>query len=93
MTTLFQPWLYNPFSPFGAVVDTWALNPLLSEHPYKLLKHKRVHDLPWIASYTSAEGLYPASGRNRYSDDTFSYKKYYDRCRFPPYSPFGLLRS
>ncbi|KAJ8917107.1 hypothetical protein NQ315_012597, partial [Exocentrus adspersus] len=57
----FQPWLYNPFSPFGVVVDAWAAEPVLPRHPYKLLKDKKVVDVPWITSYTSAEGLYPAS--------------------------------
>ncbi|CAH1134589.1 unnamed protein product [Ceutorhynchus assimilis] len=58
----FQPFLYNPFSPLGVVVDgQWAKNPLLSDHPYNLLKQGKVLDLPWIISYTSAEGLYPAA--------------------------------
>ncbi|KAJ8933687.1 hypothetical protein NQ318_008405 [Aromia moschata] len=57
----FQPWLYNPFSPFGVVLDyNWATSPLLPDHPYKLLKNQKVADLPWMASYTSGEGLYPA---------------------------------
>ncbi|KAJ8961979.1 hypothetical protein NQ314_005760 [Rhamnusium bicolor] len=59
---MFKPWLYNPFSPFGVVVDVWATDPLLPEHPYKLLKNKKVQDLPWLSSYTSGEGLYPGSG-------------------------------
>lgn len=65
MMSDFQPWLYNPFSPFGVVVDTWAVDPVLPKHPYKLLKDKEVVDVPWMASYTSAEGLYPASGTKK----------------------------
>lgn len=58
----FQPFLYNPFSPLGVVVDgQWSKNPLLSDHPYNLLKQGKVLDVPWIISYTSAEGLYPAA--------------------------------
>lgn len=57
----FQPWLYNPFSPFAVVVDKWATNPVLPEHPYLLIKNKKMVDLPWIASYTGSEGLYPGS--------------------------------
>lgn len=58
---VFQPWLYNPFSPFGVVVDTWAKNPLLPEHPYQLLKKKLVYNVPWLISHVSSEGLYPAA--------------------------------
>nr|WCC58154.1 carboxylesterase [Pharsalia antennata] len=57
----FQPWLYNPFSPFAVVVDEWAKDPLLPEHPYKLLKKKLVRNVPWIASHVNSEGLYPAA--------------------------------
>ncbi|XP_030764864.1 venom carboxylesterase-6-like isoform X2 [Sitophilus oryzae] len=64
----YQPFLYNPFSPFGAVVDgKWSKNPVLLDHPYKLLKQGKVQDLPWIISYTSHEGLYPAA--DFYADD------------------------
>ncbi|XP_068913115.1 venom carboxylesterase-6-like [Tenebrio molitor] len=58
---LFQPWLYTPFTPFGVVVDSWSDNPVLPEHPYMLLKKKKVADLPWIVSYTASEGLFPTS--------------------------------
>lgn len=57
---LFLPWLNNPFSPFGVVVDSWSKVPLLVEHPYKLLKtQKIVNKVPWLVSFTSSEGLYP----------------------------------
>lgn len=63
MSYLFQPFLYNPFSPLGVVVDgQWAENPVLPDHPYNLLTQGKIQDLPWIISYTSAEGLYPAAG-------------------------------
>ncbi|KAJ8963016.1 hypothetical protein NQ317_005499 [Molorchus minor] len=58
----FQPWLYNPFSPFGVVVDTWSRDPLLPMHPYELLKKKMVYDIPWLVSHVGSEGLYPAAG-------------------------------
>ncbi|XP_044261768.1 venom carboxylesterase-6-like isoform X2 [Tribolium madens] len=57
----YQPWLYNPFSPFGVVVDSWSQDPVLPDHPYNLIKSKKMIDSPWITSYTSSEGLYPAS--------------------------------
>jgi hypothetical protein len=42
-------------------VDSWSDNPVLPEHPYMLLKKKKVADLPWIVSYTASEGLFPTS--------------------------------
>lgn len=59
---IFQPYMYNPYSPFAPVVDTWAKEPLLPQHPYILLRDKHVHDIPWMITYVSAEGLYPGSG-------------------------------
>ncbi|XP_060525766.1 carboxylic ester hydrolase-like [Cylas formicarius] len=58
---LLQPWMYNPFSPFGVVVDAWAEDPVLPHHPYDLLVRGLVQNHPWIVSYTSSEGLFPAS--------------------------------
>lgn len=42
-------------------MDKWSPNPVLPEHPYLLLKSKKVQDLPWLASNVQAEGLYPAA--------------------------------
>ncbi|KAK5638641.1 hypothetical protein RI129_012936 [Pyrocoelia pectoralis] len=58
---MFRPWLYNPFSPFGVVIEKGGSNPFLNEHPYALLSQGKVQDIPWITSVTSDEGLYPAS--------------------------------
>lgn len=58
----FRPWLMNPFSPFGIVVEKESTNPFLAEHPYIVLQKGNAHDLPWITSVTSDEGLYPAGG-------------------------------
>lgn len=60
----FQPWLYNPYSPFGPVVEKKGKNRFLEDYPYNLLKNGKVQDLPWITSVTSEEGLYPASGND-----------------------------
>lgn len=60
---LFRPWLYNPFSPFGIVVEKTGNNRFLTDHPYKLLKEGKVQDVPWLTSVTSDEGLYPAAGK------------------------------
>lgn len=57
----FLHWLYNPFSPFGIVVDKWSYNPIIPRHPYLLLKEGKVKDLPIIFTQNENEGLYPAS--------------------------------
>ncbi|KAK4881072.1 hypothetical protein RN001_004391 [Aquatica leii] len=58
---LFMPWLYNPFTPFGVVIDKWSSEPFLSEHPYLLLSKGKVLDVPWLFSHVESEGLYPGS--------------------------------
>uniref|UniRef100_A0A1B0GPC5 Carboxylic ester hydrolase n=1 Tax=Phlebotomus papatasi TaxID=29031 RepID=A0A1B0GPC5_PHLPP len=59
--TLFLKWLYNPFSPFGVVVEKKGSNPFLSGHPEDLLRTGKVSKLPWIVSLTDSEGLYPVA--------------------------------
>lgn len=60
---MFRPWLFNPFSPFGLVVEKSGKNPFLPDFPYALLERGEVQDLPWITSVTAHEGLYPAAGK------------------------------
>lgn len=59
----FQPWLFNPYSPFGPVVEEKGKHRFLEDYPYNLLTKGKVQDLPWITSVTSEEGLYPAAGK------------------------------
>ncbi|XP_055686848.1 venom carboxylesterase-6-like [Lutzomyia longipalpis] len=56
---LFLPWLYNPFTPFGVVVEKKSPQPFLSDYPEAILRAGKVTDVPWIASLTDAEGNYP----------------------------------
>lgn len=59
---LFLPFLYNPFSPFGVVVEPADVaHAFLTDFPSRLLQNHKIHKLPWIASATQAEGLYPCS--------------------------------
>lgn len=60
---MFRPWLFNPFSPFGIVVEKSGSNPFLTDYPYNLLNQGKIHDLPWLTSVTDDEGLYPAAGK------------------------------
>lgn len=66
----FFVFLYNPFSPFGVVVEPQGTaNPFLAMHPYVILKNKQVLDLPWIATHVQSEGLYP--GAEFYGDEKY----------------------
>ena len=57
----FQPFLYNPFTPFGVVVEKPCDTAFLTDTPKNLLVNKKIKHLPWIASVTQDEGLYPAA--------------------------------
>lgn len=57
----FQPFLYNPITPFGPVVEPAGAEAFLSEHPLVLLREGRVKNLPWFSSNVQDEGLYPAA--------------------------------
>lgn len=67
--SLFQPFLFNPFSPFGAVMETPSDHAFITEHPVNILKDGNIQNIPWIASFTEAEGLYP--GAEFVYNDTF----------------------
>lgn len=57
----YQPFLYNPFSPFGVVVEPNIESAFLIDHPLKILKEGSFKKLPWLLSQTQDEGLYPAA--------------------------------
>ncbi|XP_050074308.1 venom carboxylesterase-6-like [Anopheles maculipalpis] len=60
----FLDFLYNPFSPFGVVVEKEGpLNPhpFLTETPRSLMKSGKITKVPLIMSVTQAEGLYPGA--------------------------------
>lgn len=57
---LFQPYLYNPFSPFAVTVEPKHEGAFLTQKPIDILRLRQFQELPWIASATEAEGLYPA---------------------------------
>ncbi|XP_023310995.1 venom carboxylesterase-6-like isoform X3 [Anoplophora glabripennis] len=47
----------TPIAPFAPVVEKGSKNAFLDAKPYQLLKEGKVHDVPWITSYTTGEGL------------------------------------
>lgn len=57
----FQPYMYNPFSPFGVTVEPKSDIAFLTEEPMKLLLKGKFKKLPWLLSQTQDEGLYPAA--------------------------------
>ncbi|XP_052896237.1 venom carboxylesterase-6-like [Anopheles moucheti] len=68
----FLDFLYNPFSPFGVVVENEGpLNPhpFLTDSPRSLMKRGNIAKVPLILSVTQAEGLYP--GAEFISDQTY----------------------
>lgn len=53
----FQPFLFNPFSPLGVVVEKEIdSNSFLTDSPSSLLKNGDFHKLPWLVSTTQDEG-------------------------------------
>ncbi|XP_050428947.1 venom carboxylesterase-6-like [Adelges cooleyi] len=59
---LFMPFMYNPYSPFGPVVEPPDSEiPFLSELPYRILAKGEAADVPWLSSVATHEGLYPGS--------------------------------
>lgn len=81
----FQPYLYNPFTPFGPVVEPPSAGAFLSEHPLVLLTEGRVRDLPWFSSTVQDEGLYPSA--EFYSDNHLPAINE----NWPEYAPFILV--
>lgn len=56
----FQPFQYNPFSPFGAVVEPKSDTAFLSDSPISIIERGETLNTPWLVSGTEAEGIYPA---------------------------------
>ncbi|XP_063223204.1 venom carboxylesterase-6-like isoform X2 [Bacillus rossius redtenbacheri] len=61
LTSKFQEFLYNPFSPFGPTVEAGGARAFLPRHPVDVLGSGQARDLPWVTSVTTHEGLYPAA--------------------------------
>lgn len=58
---IFKEYQQMPFSPFAVVIDGYSKNPFLPENPYQMLLKKKVADLPWLASMTRDEGIFPGA--------------------------------
>ncbi|GAB1859692.1 Carboxylic ester hydrolase [Camponotus japonicus] len=60
-TSEFMYFLYNPFTPFGPVVEKGSDAPFIDKTPVEIVNNGDVQDIPWITSVTSEEGLYPVA--------------------------------
>ncbi|KAK9511867.1 hypothetical protein O3M35_000440 [Rhynocoris fuscipes] len=60
-TALFQRWMYNPFSPFGIVIEPPSPNAFLSESPVNIILKGKAQDIPYLVTMNSDEGLYPGA--------------------------------
>ena len=69
---MFQPWRYNPYTPFGPVVEKSTENYFINRSPIEIIVSGDVQDVPWITGVVSEEGLYPVAGKYNLQN------KYYD---------------
>ncbi len=58
-----QPFLYNPYNPFGVVPEPLKQNgiPFISDYPSNYMKAGKLQQKPWLISETKDEGLYPVA--------------------------------
>ncbi|XP_063972094.1 venom carboxylesterase-6-like isoform X2 [Diachasmimorpha longicaudata] len=57
----FMPWLFNPYTPFGPVVEKKSSNSFIHRSPIDIITSGEAADVPWLTTVTSEEGLYPAA--------------------------------
>ncbi|XP_076287810.1 carboxylic ester hydrolase-like [Lasioglossum baleicum] len=60
-TQEFQKFYFNPFTPFGPVVEKAGDEPFIDRPPIEIVNSGDVQDVPWLTSVTSEEGLYPVA--------------------------------
>ncbi|KAF7992725.1 hypothetical protein HCN44_005069 [Aphidius gifuensis] len=60
----FMPWLYNPYTPFGPVVEKNSSKPFIDRSPIDIIASGDAANVPWLTSVTSEEGLYPELNEN-----------------------------
>ncbi|XP_043254443.1 venom carboxylesterase-6-like [Colletes gigas] len=58
----FMYWLYNPFTPFGPVIERQKCpRPFINKSPIEIIARGEALDVPWIAGVVEDEGLYTAA--------------------------------
>lgn len=58
-----QPFLSNPFTPFGPTTEKAGDEPFVDRKPIEIVSSGDVQDVPWITGVVSEEGLYPIAGK------------------------------
>lgn len=53
----FYGYSFLPMATYSVVVEKEVNGGFLPDHPYKMLKEKKIADKPWIASTTTNEGI------------------------------------
>lgn len=67
----FMPWLFNPMTPFGPVVEKpSAESPFITKIPHEIISRGEAYDVPWITGVVPEEGLYPGAG-NLFEENFF----------------------
>lgn len=58
-----QPFLYNPYDPFGVVPEPTKQNgiPFISDYPSNYMEQGKLQQKPWLITQTKDEGLYPVA--------------------------------
>ncbi|KAK9872458.1 hypothetical protein WA026_017926 [Henosepilachna vigintioctopunctata] len=64
--------LVNTSMAFKPSVEKGIVNGFLPEHPYKLLKDKKVYDVPWVAANVVNESLYSLDSVYNNRSEVFS---------------------
>ncbi|XP_046744931.1 venom carboxylesterase-6-like [Diprion similis] len=58
----FTPWLDNPFTPFGPVVEKGGGEfTFIDKPPIEVINTGQAQDIPWITGVVSEEGLFPGA--------------------------------
>ncbi|XP_073983038.1 venom carboxylesterase-6-like isoform X2 [Rhodnius prolixus] len=60
-TKIFMPWMYNPYSPFGIVMEPPGPTAFISERPIDIILQGKAKDLPYMTTMNADEGLYPGA--------------------------------
>lgn len=58
-----QPFLYNPYDPFGVVPETTDQKgkPFITDYPSNYIQAAKLQNKPWLITETKDEGLYPVA--------------------------------
>lgn len=54
--------MYNPYSPFGIVMEPPGPTAFISERPIDIILQGKAKDLPYMTTMNADEGLYPGAG-------------------------------